>query len=111
MYHIPRSSYSYNNQFEMVPYSLPKISDPFQPATVINNVIQFPDNGGVIARIVACNFCVIYDLNPLKIFYFEVQVLEQGHGLNSFMSIGLSVKPTNAFHQIGWNRFTIGYHR
>lgn len=88
----------------MESYYLPKISDPFQKPTVNDNIIRFPDNGYTVSRIVISNF-------PVSSFlYFEVKVLSHGPGINSFMSIGLSAKPTNPFHQVGWNRNTIGYH-
>ncbi len=66
-----------------------------------------PDNGSNIARVVISNT----PINSINNFsYYEIKVLHQGVGINSFMSIGLTVKPTNPFHQIGWNRSSIGYH-
>lgn len=91
----------------MEPYYLPITSDPFQKPSVDNNVIQMPNNGSNIARVVISN-SPINAINSLS--YFEVKVLHQGIGFNSFMAIGLSIKPTNPFHQIGWNRSSIGYH-
>jgi hypothetical protein len=91
----------------MEPYFLPVISDPFQKPSVDNNIIQMPNNGSNIARVVISN-SPIHAINDSS--YFEIKVLHQGVGFNSFMAIGLSIKPTNPFHQIGWNRSSIGYH-
>lgn len=44
-------------------------------------------------------------------FYFEVTVLSAPHANNSFLSLGLATKPYPAYHHIGWNRNSIGYHR
>ena len=96
----------------MEPNYLSKGRDPFQMPIIAMNLVNFPDNGREIARMVMSNAPISQISNPdSESFYFEVEILEQGPGINSFMAIGLCSKPYNIFHQIGWNRHSIGFHR
>ena len=96
---------------QMIANIIPSSSDPFSPATVMSNgtEIIFPDNGFEMARS-ALSSVPICHLSSNDSFYFEISILEQGEGTNSFLSMGLTVSPASPFHHIGWDRFSIGFH-
>jgi len=52
----------------------------------------------------------LYTLFSKPFTYFEVKILDAGAGVNSFLSVGLSASPMNEFQQVGWSRFSAGYH-
>ena len=100
-----------NGSIQMIPNVFPPPSDPFSPATIMSNSTEiiFPDIGFEMARSVLSSVPICH-VSSDDSFYFEVAILEQGPGTNSFLSIGLTVAPTSPFHHIGWDRFSIGFH-
>ncbi|KAJ3277476.1 Rsp5p-dependent ubiquitination, sorting of cargo proteins at the multivesicular body [Borealophlyctis nickersoniae] len=101
--------------WSMTPNVLHILADPYLPPTTDGRVILFPDNGSNVARNCLSELPFYWadeghGCNNWRFFYFEVDVLTEGSGDNSFVSIGVATKPYSPFHQIGWDAYSIAYH-
>lgn len=98
--------------FVMVPnFPINWNDNDIKPPITDGYLIEFNDNGEYIAT--CCQ-----SANPLVPFevrrycYFEVEILEVSLiPFRRFISIGLATKPYCPFHHIGWDAFSIAYHR
>jgi hypothetical protein len=93
--------------------TLPKTVDDFSTPEIIRindengytqPIVRFYDNGYGVARNVQ---------SPVPLLpggYFEVHVLEGGDA-DGFLACGLAVKPYSPFHHVGWDAYSIAFHR
>ncbi|KAI8836561.1 hypothetical protein BC829DRAFT_436614 [Chytridium lagenaria] len=77
------------------------------------HIYEFPNNGPMVPRVLQSPTPLRRPMNqtddPPPGTYFEVTILEGGDPL-TFIAVGLAVHPYSAFHHVGWDFGSVGYH-